>query len=195
MVKAVLLVGGFSGQMRPLTLTQPLPLLDFCNAELIMHQLKALKDAGASEVVICYNERQVPPLWNASILRFEAELELKLTTLQEKVSHGTAGAIKHAEALITDGGSNEAPFLVVNGDVLCTYPLRDLVHHHQQKQCEGTVLITRSETPSEYGVVVTDERTGRIRHFVQEPETFVSELINAGVYIFNPSVFRRIPAD
>mgnify|MGYP001983829154 CR=1 FL=1 len=38
------------------------------------------------------------------------------------------------------------------------------------------------------------ERTGGVRHFVEKPETFISDLINAGVYVFSPSVFRRIAA-
>ena len=45
-MKAVLLVGGFSTTLRPITLSLPLPLLEFCNETLLMHQLRALKDAG-----------------------------------------------------------------------------------------------------------------------------------------------------
>eukprot|EP00965_Chrysotila_dentata_P103459 3414619-Pleurochrysis_carterae.AAC.2 len=55
-MKAVVLVGGLSTQLRPLTLTVPLPLLQFCNQTLLSHQLQALKDAGISEVIICYRE-------------------------------------------------------------------------------------------------------------------------------------------
>ena len=70
-MKAVLLVGGFSTQLRPLTLSQPLPLLDFCNHTLISHQLQALKDAGIAEVVLCYHETQVrhslPPFLPSSL--------------------------------------------------------------------------------------------------------------------------------
>lgn len=43
--------------------------------------------------------------------------------------------------------------------------------------------------------MVADERTGRILHFVEKPETFVSDLINCGVYVFSPSVFTRMPAE
>ena len=38
--------------MRPLTLSHPLPLLEFCNETLLMMQLKVLKDAGASQASI-----------------------------------------------------------------------------------------------------------------------------------------------
>ena len=102
--------------------------------------------------------------------------------------------LKNAEALITDGGTNDSPFFVVNSDVLCAYPLRDLLHLHVKNGREGTVLVTRSDRPSAYGALVVDERTGGVRHFVEKPETFISDLINAGVYVFSPSVFRRIAA-
>mmetsp|Transcript_10427 Transcript_10427/g.28777 ORF Transcript_10427/g.28777 Transcript_10427/m.28777 type:complete len:330 (-) Transcript_10427:761-1750(-) len=194
-MKAVLLVGGFSTQLRPLTLSQPLPLLDFCNHTLISHQLQALKDAGIAEVVLCYHETQVPSSWDESIARLERELGLKLTCSREEKPAGTAGALKRAEALITDGGSNDSPFIVVNADVLCSYPLRDLLLTHVKHGRQGTILTTRTENPNEYGVVVADERTGRILHFVEKPETFVSDLINCGVYVFSPSVFTRMPAE
>jgi len=151
-MKAVLLVGGFSTNLRPLTLSQPLPLLEFCNQTLMQNQLQALKDAGISEVVICYHEQMVPPSWDESIRRLEGELGLKLTCSREDKPAGTAGALKRAEALITDGGSNDAPFIVVNFDVLCSYPLRDLLLTHVKHGRQGTILTTRTDTPNEYAL-------------------------------------------
>ncbi|EOD35238.1 hypothetical protein EMIHUDRAFT_363030 [Emiliania huxleyi CCMP1516] len=193
-MKAVLLIGNFSGSLRPLTLSQPLPLLRFCNRSLIFHQLQALKDAGISQVVICHPNKEVPADWTAAIEQLSGELGLKLVCSQETEPAGTAGALKHAEALVTDDGTNDAPFIVVNADVLCSYPLRDLLLAHLKRGREGTLLTTRSEEPSEYGVVVVDERTGGITHFVDRPETFVSDRINCGVYVFSPAIFERIRA-
>lgn len=193
-MKAVLLIGGFSTSMRPLTLTLPLPLIDFCNDSLLYHQLKALKDAGITEVIISYYDRKLPPSWDESVQKHEQMLKMRITCSKEDQSMGTAGPLKHAEALITDNGTNDSPFIVVNSDVLCSYPLRDLLHLHNKHGREGTVLTTRADCPSAYGVVVCDERTGRILHFVEKPETFVSDMINGGVYVFSPAIFKRIPA-
>lgn len=49
------------------------------------------------------------------------------------------------------------------------------------------------EEPSKYGVVVYDERTGMIAEFVEKPQEYVGNKINAGLYIFNPSILDRIP--
>ncbi len=46
--------------------------------------------------------------------------------------------------------------------------------------------------PSKYGVVVFDEESGKIQKFVEKPKVFVSSKINAGMYIFNPSILDRI---
>lgn len=48
------------------------------------------------------------------------------------------------------------------------------------------------EEPSKYGVVVYDEQTGQIQRFVEKPKVFVSNKINAGMYIFNPDILKRI---
>ena len=81
-MKAILLVGGFSTTLRPITLSLPLPLLEFCNETLLSHQLRALKDAGVNEVMICVHERVVPPSWDAYVRRCEAELGLKIESVK-----------------------------------------------------------------------------------------------------------------
>ena len=52
MGKALILVGGFGTRLRPLTLTKPKPLVEFCNLAIVEHQIKALKEAGVTVVVL-----------------------------------------------------------------------------------------------------------------------------------------------
>ena len=53
-------------------------------------------------------------------------------------------------------GSN-SPFFVFNSDVICVYPLEQLLAFHRAHGKEGTILVTKVEDPSKYGVVVSDE--------------------------------------
>lgn len=53
-------------------------------------------------------------------------------------------------------------------------------------------MVTKVEEPSKYGVVVYDQDTGRIKKFVEKPKEFVSNKINAGLYIFNRKILDRI---
>ena len=52
--------------------------------------------------------------------------------------------------------------------------------------------VTKVEEPSKYGVVVYDSKTGRIDKFVEKPQVYVSNKINAGLYIFSPKILDRI---
>lgn len=62
---------------------------------------------------------------------------------------------------------------------------------HRDHGQEGTIVVTKVEEPSKYGVVVYDSNH-RISSFVEKPQEFISNKINAGLYILNPSVVNRI---
>ncbi|WAR25874.1 GMPPB-like protein [Mya arenaria] len=53
-------------------------------------------------------------------------------------------------------------------------------------------FVTKVEEPSKYGVVVYDAETGRINQFVEKPQEYVSNKINAGMYMFSPAMLDRI---
>ena len=57
---------------------------------------------------------------------------------------------------------------------------------------QGTIVVTKVDEPSKYGVVVYEPKDGKIESFVEKPQEFVSNKINAGMYIFKPSVLDRI---
>lgn len=52
--------------------------------------------------------------------------------------------------------------------------------------------VTKVEEPSKYGVVVYDQKNGKISQFVEKPQVFVGNRINAGIYMFNPNILDRI---
>lgn len=54
-MKALILVGGYGTRLRPLTLSKPKPLVEFCNKAMIMHQIEALAAVGVKEVVLAVN--------------------------------------------------------------------------------------------------------------------------------------------
>lgn len=45
-MKALILVGGYGTRLRPLTLSVPKPLVDFCNKPILLHQVEALVKVG-----------------------------------------------------------------------------------------------------------------------------------------------------
>lgn len=87
---------------------------------------------------------------------------------------------------------DDSPFFVLNSDVICSYPFEALRDFHVAHGGEGTILVTKVDEPSKYGVVVQTPGSSAIDRFVEKPVEFVGNRINAGIYIFNPSILRRI---
>lgn len=114
---------------------------------------------------------------------------LKITLSQEREPLGTAGPLALAKELLDDG----EPFFVMNCDVACEMNLRALLDFHRAHGKVGTILATRVDEPAKYGKsVVVAHDTGLIDRFVEHGRTFAGNLINAGVYIFSPSIFERL---
>ena len=66
---------------------------------------------------------------------------------------GTAGPIKLAEAKLREN-NDSGLFFVFNSDVICEYPLQQLVEYHRSHGKQGTIVVTKVEDPTRYGVVV-----------------------------------------
>lgn len=184
-MKALILVGGFGTRLRPLTLSVPKPIVEFSNKAMILHQIEALCKIGVSEVILAVNYR--PQLMSSYLQPYESKLGIKISYSQETEPLGTAGPLALARDLLNDG----EPFFVLNSDVICEFPFADLLAFHKAHGAEGTIMVTKVEEPSKYGVVVAQE-DGRIVKFVEKPQVFVGNRINAGIYIFNPSILKRI---
>uniref|UniRef100_F6PSK8 mannose-1-phosphate guanylyltransferase n=2 Tax=Ciona intestinalis TaxID=7719 RepID=F6PSK8_CIOIN len=116
-------------------------------------------------------------------------LGIEIIFSQEEEPLGTAGPIALARKYL---GSCAEPFFVLNSDVISDYPFSNLLEFHKGHGKEGTICVAKVEEPSKYGVVVYEKDSGRIQRFVEKPQEFVSNKINAGMYIFNPSVLERI---
>uniref|UniRef100_K3XHG2 mannose-1-phosphate guanylyltransferase n=4 Tax=Setaria TaxID=4554 RepID=K3XHG2_SETIT len=187
-MKALILVGGFGTRLRPLTLSFPKPLVDFANKPMILHQIEALKEVGVTEVVLAINYR--PEVMINFLKDFEDKLGITITCSQETEPLGTAGPLALARDKLADGSGE--PFFVLNSDVISEYPFAELIEFHKSHGGEATIMVTKVDEPSKYGVVVMEEATGRVERFVEKPKIFVGNKINAGIYLLNPSVLDRI---
>jgi len=186
-MKALILVGGFGTRLRPLTLSVPKPIVEFSNKAMILHQIEALCKIGVNEVVLAVNYR--PQLMSSYLQPYETKLGIKISYSHETEPLGTAGPLALAKDLLNDG----QPFFVLNSDIICEFPFADLLAFHKAHGAEGTIMVTKVDEPSKYGVVVSRE-DGSILQFVEKPQVYVGNRINAGIYIFNPSILSRIEA-
>ena len=186
-MKAVVLVGGFGTRLRPLTLTTPKNLLPVVHVPMVERVVAHLASHGVTEAVLSMGYK--PDTFRAAYPDGVCA-GVDLTYAVEDEPLDTAGAIRFAAA---EAGIDER-FVVVNGDVLTDLDVTRLVRFHDASGAEGTIALHEVEDPSRYGVVVTDV-AGRVEAFVEKPdrEDAPSLEINAGTYVFEPSVLARIP--
>jgi mannose-1-phosphate guanylyltransferase len=85
----------------------------------------------------------------------------------------------------------EELFLVCNADNLTNFDLRSLIDVHRKHDAVATLTVFHSKNPSTGGVVELDA-TKRVVGFTEKPKEPVSNLTNAGMYAFHPSVLDEI---
>jgi mannose-1-phosphate guanylyltransferase len=68
-MKALILIGGYGTRLRPLTFSVPKPLVFFGDKPILCHQIKALAEAGVTEVILAVNN--VPPALIDSLKTYE----------------------------------------------------------------------------------------------------------------------------
>jgi mannose-1-phosphate guanylyltransferase len=102
---------------------------------------------------------------------------------------GTGGAIaKSLEHLSGDG-----PVLILNGDLVSSVDVNQLLNYHQEKKASITLSLWHVDDPSRFGVCGLDE-SGMITRFQEKPEpgTEFSNLINAGCYLIERDVLESL---
>ena len=122
-MQAMILAAGRGERMRPLTDTTPKPLLKVKGRCLIEYHLENLVNAGFTQIVInhAYLGEQIEQTLGDG-QRYGAQLQYSAEGNQ---ALETGGGIFKALPLL-----GLAPFLVVNGDIWCDYPLAQLQTHH-----------------------------------------------------------------
>jgi len=195
-LKALILVGGHGTRLRPLTFTKSKPLVDFVNKPMVFHQIEALTMAGVKHIILAvsYKQKELE-----EVLRdFSKKLDVQVDFSVEDEPLGTAGPISLAKNLLDQ--EDKDPFFMLNSDISCCWPFSELLQFHRAHGKEGSIVVTRVDDPSKYGVVVEHPHSGgQIKQFVEKPvasetgETgFLGDKINAGIYIFNKTIITRL---
>ena len=186
-MKALILAGGYGTRLRPLTYTRPKHMLPIANRPHIEHVFDLLMRHGISEAGLLTS--YLADAFSDVIAR-AAGAGMTIETTFEERPLGTAGAFKNAQGLVGDD-----TFVAFNGDILTDLDLTLVLEWHRSKQAEATIVLHAVEDPSAFGVVPTDD-DGRVLGFIEKPprDEAPTNLINAGVYVFEPTILDRIPA-
>jgi len=188
-LEAIVLVGGQGTRLRPLTLSAPKPLLPTAGVPFLAHLLARAASGGVTHVVLatCYKADMF-----AAAFGDGAALGLSIDYVQEDVPLDTAGGIRNAAASLRGTGAGD-PVVVLNSDILSGHDLGAQVDLHLKTDAAVTLHLVEVADPSRFGVVPTDE-SGRVTAFLEKTPNPVTNLINAGCYVFRREVIGRIPA-
>ena len=185
-MRAIILVGGEGTRLRPLTLRTPKQVVPVLNRPLLDHMLLHLKEHGVSAMTLAMTRRSEAV---REAFGDGSHLGVELDYAYEETPLGSGGAIASIAA-----GWDE-PFLVCNGDIITDLDVTAFVQAHRDRGAQLSISLHEVEDPSAFGVVVL-AADGRITRFVEKPkrEEAPSRLINAGFWLFEPSLLAQMDA-
>ncbi len=186
-MKAIVLAGGKSTRLRPLTWELPKPMVPVLNVPVMDSILSLL--CHHNIVDVCTTLMFMP---QKMITRYGNGYDygLNLTWNTEEHALGTAGSVK------ATGNFVDSTVVVISGDCITDFDLTEAYRFHKKHHAEATILMTRVDVPIDFGLLVTDS-AGAITGFQEKPdwnEVFTNQ-VNSGIYILEPSVLSMIPPD
>lgn len=185
-MKSIVLVGGKGTRLRPLTYETPKQMLPLVGVPMIESLFETLARHGVTDAILAlgYLPDSFIEAYPSNVIK-----GINVTYAVELEPLDTSGAIRFA----AQNADIDETFLVVNGDVLTDLNITKLLAFHRESGAEATIALHAVDDPSRYGVVPTTPE-GRVLAFVEKPpiEEAPTNLINAGTYVFEPSVLERI---
>ncbi|MCC7164160.1 MAG: NTP transferase domain-containing protein [Anaerolineae bacterium] len=190
-MKAVVMAGGEGSRLRPLTLNRPKPMIPLVNRVVAAHIIDLLRQHEFTDVIATLQYRA------EDIQNYFGEghgFGVNLRYSVEPHPLGTAGSVRYAGSQFDSLG--DEPFLVISGDALTDFDLRELVAFHKRVGALATLTLTHVSNPLEYGVI-TLEKDGRIQAFIEKPSwgQVISDTVNTGIYVLSPKILDEIEPD
>jgi mannose-1-phosphate guanylyltransferase len=182
-MKAFLLAAGVGSRLRPITDVIPKCMVAIGGRPLLDLWLESFDRAGVDEVLV--NVHHLPQVVRRHLAAYKGRPEVR--TVFEPQLLGSAGTLAANRQWV----DHEGFFLACYADNLTDFDLRSLVDAHLEHGAIATLTVFRSPSPSTGGVVEVDA-AGRVIGFVEKPSQPVSDLANAGMYAFHPSVLDEI---
>jgi len=174
-MKCVILAAGEGKRMHPLTYTRPKVMLPIGNKPILEWNLENAISAGFKEFifVISYKSEMV-----RNYFQDGKKWKVKIEYVNQGEPKGTAHAISVVEKFVND-------FIVLSGDTI--FGKEDIKNIVKE---EPSIGLFKMENAEEYGIVkIKGNKVEKIYEKMDEP---FSNIINAGVYHFNKTIFNYI---
>lgn len=176
---ALILAGGkYSNEI-------PDPLITVNEKPVIVHLLEHLRSQGIEKVLISVGDKHEQII---SRIGQGDRFGLDIEYIMEEEPLGTAGCLRLARKYF------QKTFLMMNSDVLSTIDIDNMLRTHRESSNPATIALTTVDDPKPYGVVRLKGRSV-VGFEDSNPSNLKSNLVNAGVYILEPSVIDMLPSN
>lgn len=174
-----LMAGGYGKRLQPLTNTVPKPMLKVGKKPILEIIIESFKNQGFFNfyIVVHYKKEIIKEYFKSG-----EHLNVEINYLEENKMLGSIGGIN----LIKKKPKN--PFFVMNSDIICDVNFLDLLKFHIKNSAKATMVVVKKSVKINYGQVSI--KNGKISKIKEKPTN--EYLINAGLYVFEPDVFRLI---
>ncbi len=176
----VLMAGGMSMRLRPLTNDCPKPMLKVGGKPILETILTTLIQFGFYKFTISINY-----LANQIIYYFGdgSKWGVEIRYIEEVDKMGTAGALSllHQET--------RHPLIVMNSDLLTKIDFNQLLNFHHEQNAIATMCVREYDYTVPYGICTLEDNV--IVDVIEKPT--YKFFINAGVYVLEPQVLNSIP--
>lgn len=175
-MKALILAAGKGTRLRPLTNNKPKVMVGVGEKTLIEHLIEDVKSLGIKEISIIEG-------YMSEKLESRLESYDGLKFLEQEEQLGTAHAV--------DISDFQEPFLVLNGDVYIHKDnVKRVLDGFRGGRYEALIGTKEVDNPEEFGVLEVENDL--VRDILEKPEKPPSNLINTGVYVFTPLIYKYI---
>jgi mannose-1-phosphate guanylyltransferase len=184
--QGVIIAGGKGTRLLPLTKELPKPMIPIQGKPIVEHVIDLYRMNGIYFIlmIVSYKSEKI-----ISYFGDGSEFGVKIKYIIEDEPMGTAGCLRLAKDHL------KGSFVFSHCDELKDINIRSIAKMHKHSGSVATIALTTVQDTSAYGVV---ELSGdRIVNFVEKPpiEEAPSRLINAGLTIFDRTIFDYLPTE
>ncbi|MDC1067788.1 nucleotidyltransferase family protein [Candidatus Kapabacteria bacterium] len=180
---AIVLAGGLGTRLKSVVSDKAKPMADINGKPFISYLIELLKVNSIKKIIFCVG------YLHDTVLKYFNEIDIEgidiLFSIEDEPL-GTGGAIK----LAINNFKIKSDVLVLNGDSIFLFNIKDLIKNHFNLKSKLTLSLKQMQNPYRYGTIELSNKNEIIKF--NEKQDIKSGLINCGVYCLNPVIFDKV---
>ncbi len=191
-MKAIILAAGYATRLYPLTLNQPKALLPIAGKPIIDYIVDEIETISViDELIVISNEKFFPHFTDWKNTR---QTRLTITVLNDRTTDDSnkLGAVGDIQFAI-DELSIDDEILVMAGDNIFTFALRDFYDEYKSKDCDMILVKEINEVEELRRMAnVTLDSCGKVTDMEEKPQNPKSNIAAFASYIYKKDTVKMI---